>query len=210
VVIIGAKGLAKEILLVLHENGEEDDLCFFDDINPEVPDRLYGKFPVIRSLAELKSHFRLSSPRFALGFGGPARRAEMSRKLHACGGVLQSIIARSASIGCYGTWIGPGVCILTQAIITSDVAIGEGTLINKAVIIGHDVTIGQYCEIAPGARIMGRSRIGDFTEIGANAVILPDTVIGSRCRVDAGSVVRNTVQDRSIVIGVPPKVFRST
>jgi serine acetyltransferase len=57
---------------------------------------------------------------------------------------------------------------------------------------------------------MDRSRIGDFTEIGANAVILPDTVIGSYCRVDAGSVVRYTVMDCSIVLSVPPRVFRPT
>ncbi len=207
-VVIGAKGLAREILMVLHENGEEDDLFFFDDIDPDVPNRLYEKFQVIRSLAELKSHFRRSSPGFALGLGGAVRRAEMSQKLHACGGELQSIIARSASIGCYGTCIGPGVCILTQAIITCDVSIGEGTLINKAVVIGHDVTIGRYCEISPGAKIMGRSRIGDFSEIGTNAVILPNTNIGSYCRVDAGSAVRHTIQDHSVVIGVPPKVFR--
>jgi len=143
-------------------------------------------------------------------FGGPDRRAEMSRKVKECGGELLSIIARSASVGRYVTRIEPGVSILTQAIITSDVVIGEGTLINKAVVIGHDVTIGQYCEIAPGARIMDRSRIGDFTEIGANAVILPDTVIGSYCRVDAGSVLRNTVLDCSIVLSVPPTVFRPT
>jgi sugar O-acyltransferase (sialic acid O-acetyltransferase NeuD family) len=207
-VIIGAKGLAKELLQVLHENGDLDGLCFFDDISPEIPDRLYGRFPVIRSFDELANHFKTRSPEFALGVGGPSRRRDLSEKAEKGGGRLCSIVARSASVGSYGTRIAPGVCILTHAILTNDVTVGEGTLINKGAIVGHDVVIGKYCEIAPGARIMGRSRIGDFTEIATNAIVLPDTQIGACCRVDAGSVARNRIPDGTAVLGAPSRVFR--
>lgn len=30
--IIGAKGFAKEVLEILHQNGETEDLCFYDDV----------------------------------------------------------------------------------------------------------------------------------------------------------------------------------
>jgi sugar O-acyltransferase (sialic acid O-acetyltransferase NeuD family) len=208
-VIIGAGGLSKEILQVLHENNEEEELYFFDNLNTKLPDLLYDKFPLIRSIATLKTHFKTRSPEFILAIGGTVRRRNLCRQIQSCGGVLQSLIARSASVGYYGTRLDAGVSVLTQAIITTDVTIGEGTLINKAVIIGHDVSIGKYCEIAPGVRIMGRSRIGDYTQIATNAAVLPDTNIGSHCRVDAGCVVRNKIPDHAVVLGLSPKVFKN-
>ena len=48
-VIIGAKGFAKELLEVLVStkyNYNEENLFFFDNINPEIPDLLFDKFKV--------------------------------------------------------------------------------------------------------------------------------------------------------------------
>jgi hypothetical protein len=46
-IIIGAKGLAKELLAVFQWNGALDDLVFFDNVNKDIPDILYGQFPVL-------------------------------------------------------------------------------------------------------------------------------------------------------------------
>ncbi|OAD21267.1 transferase hexapeptide repeat containing protein, partial [Candidatus Thiomargarita nelsonii] len=48
-VIIGAKGLAKELLTVLSWNKDTNNLCFFDNINADAPDYLNGTFPVLKS-----------------------------------------------------------------------------------------------------------------------------------------------------------------
>ena len=33
--IIGAKGFAKEVLEILHQNGQTENLCFYDDVNDD-------------------------------------------------------------------------------------------------------------------------------------------------------------------------------
>ncbi|MDD5054973.1 MAG: acyltransferase [Candidatus Peribacteraceae bacterium] len=49
--------------------------------------------------------------------------------------------------------------------------------------------------------------IGNDVWIGAGAMILPGVTIGSRCVIGAGSVVKENVQDDTIVAGSPAKVI---
>ena len=47
--IVGAKGFAKEVLEVLHQLNETEDVVFYDDVNKDAPDFLYGKFPILKN-----------------------------------------------------------------------------------------------------------------------------------------------------------------
>lgn len=202
-VIIGAKGFAKEILHVLYKNGE-GEILFYDDVSSGLPDMLYERFRVIRSLTELCEHFKVNQ-KFIMGVGGTLKRKVFQDKITEAGGVVERLIAQSASIGQFGTVIGKGCIVLDGAIITNDVTIGESCIINKSVIISHDVRVGNNCEISPGARLLGRVHVGNNCSIGTNAVILPDVVIGDNCVVGAGSIVTKNVIDGQIVIGMPAK-----
>lgn len=51
--------------------------------------------------------------------------------------------------------------------------------------------------------------IGDDVWIGAGAMILPGVTIGNRCVIGAGSVVKDDVEDDSVVAGVPAKFIKS-
>jgi len=204
-VIIGAKGLAKELLVALQWDGKARQVYLFDNVNQDIPGILYGRFKVIKNWEDLQHHFSQESPEFVLGVGGQKARKFCAEKATSLGGKLSSVISKHALIGDFGVSIANGVCILPQAIISADVTIGEGTLINKSAIISHDATIGSYCEISPGARILGRTKVGDCTEIGTNAVILSDVVVGHNCRVGAGAVVSKNVPDGLTVVGIPAK-----
>jgi sugar O-acyltransferase (sialic acid O-acetyltransferase NeuD family) len=204
-IILGAKGLAKELLTLLSWNADTDNLYFFDNINSNVPEYLYGTFPVLKSWEALQDYFMTVSPEFALGMGGASIRMNMSEQAQTIGGQLRSIVSNHALIGEFGNSIDDGACILSHATITCDVHIGTGTLINKAAIISHDAEIGRYCEISPGAKILGRTTIEDCSEIGANAVILPDITIGKNCKIGAGAVVTQNIRDNITVAGIPAK-----
>ena len=153
-VIIGARGQAKELLNVLYWDGVVKNIFFFDNINKDTPDLLFEKFPVLKTWELLEEHL-LKKPNFTLGVGGPITRLKLSQKVRTLGGHLCSVISKQAFIGKYGNTIGNGVCILPQAIITSDVFVGEGTLVNIGAAIHHDAKIGHYCEVSPGARTLG-------------------------------------------------------
>lgn len=205
-IIVGAKGFAKELLQVIDDNGElSPDLCFYDDLSRDLPDLLYNKFRVINSFIELEQYFLRNSPDFLLGVGGPGVRFDLCEKVRKIGGRLTSLVSKTASIGHFGTILRDGLCIMRNAIIENDVLIDEGCLVHNNSIISHDVHLGRYCEVSPGAKLLGRDTIGDFCHIGCNAVVLPNINIGKNVRVGAGAVVTKDVPDDKTVVGIPAK-----
>lgn len=207
--IIGAKGFAKDILEVMRQNNELDQLFFYDDLNSEIEDKLFGEFPILKSIEEAKVYFSTIDNRFSIGIGNPNLRCEMYHKFTAIGGVLQATISPRIDIGYYEVNIGKGCNILSGVKISNSVAIGMGTMIYYNSIINHDVVIGKFVEISPGAIILGHCRIGSFTHIGSGAIILPGVTIGNYVEIAAGAVVINDMPHHVMTAGVPAIVKKT-
>ena len=47
--IIGAKGFAKEVLEIFHQKDETENLHFYDDVSLDSPDLLYNQFKVLKN-----------------------------------------------------------------------------------------------------------------------------------------------------------------
>ncbi len=206
--IIGAKGFAKEVLEILNRLNRITDLVFYDDVNKDTPDVLFERFPVLKSADQAKYYFENINNNFTIGIGDPKLRRKLADKFEALGGQLVSTICNSAQIGCYGNKIEQGCNIMTGVIITSDVKIKKGSLINLNSTIGHDCQIGEFVEISPGVNISGNCKIGDYTNIGTNAVILPKVIVGNNVIIGAGAVVTNDLPDNVIAVGVPAKIIK--
>jgi sugar O-acyltransferase (sialic acid O-acetyltransferase NeuD family) len=202
-IIIGAKGFAKQLVEVFFQRGETSDIFFFDDLSTDISDTLFG-FKIIRDLTVAKN-FLKKNPAFALGIGKPKLRRLMAEKFQALGGQLTTVVSPHAYLAHHVTNIGIGSTILTGAVIENHAFLGEGLLVNTLAVIHHDVVINKYCEIGPGAKILGECILGDDVFIGANAVILPKIKIGNGAIIGAGAVVTRDVQERTTVIGSPAK-----
>ncbi|MBI4084702.1 MAG: acetyltransferase [Candidatus Levybacteria bacterium] len=207
-IIIGAKGHAKEILDVYDQLNQIENLIFFDNISHDLPDQLYGKFKIIRSFNEAAYELKKDS-RFVLGIGNPAERYVLARKFINLGGHLESVISPTASIGRHNVILEGGLNLMKGVMISSDVTIGEGTLINAHSSIHHDSRVGRYCEVGPGVRIAGRCTVGDFCSVGIGAILLPDIIIGSNVIVGAGAVVTENIGSNVVIAGVPAKKIRA-
>ena len=105
----------------------------------------------------------------------------------------------------------------------SRIVIGNNCRINGAYIHAQEsIVIGDNCVMASGINIIdsnahrvncanrtkGRDnpkeiRIGNNVWIGLNVVILKGTILGNNCVVGAGSVVKGTFPDNSIIQGNP-------
>lgn len=201
--IVGAKGFAKEVLEILHQNGKAENLRFYDDVNIDGTDKLYGIFLIIKTLDEAEQYFKEIDSCFTIGIGNPELRYKLFQKFTSIGGQFTSTISKNSEIGHYGIHINKGCNILAGVKISNDVNIGMGTMIYYNSIITHDVIIGEFCEISPDVKLLGRSKIGDFVQIGAGAIIFPDVTIGSNSIIASGSVVRNDVLAGVMVAGVP-------
>lgn len=206
--VVGAKGLAKEVLNMLLLNNELENLVFFDDINVDEPDLLYNQFPILRSLDKAKQYFEATDNRFTLGVGFPHIRYKLYQKFIALGAVPYTVISPNSALGDFDVSIEEGAIIAYHCAISNSVSIGRGSFINAKTIIGHDSSIGRFCEICPSVNIAGHVEVGDFTFVGTGVIIYPNVKIGRNVSITAGSVVRKNVPDNGIVHGNPSKLLR--
>ena len=204
-IIIGAKGFAKEVLEVVFQSTLiEEEIFFFDNVSIGLPQKLYNRFRILQSMDEVKEVCKYSS-KFLLGIGGTILRNKLASDFKQVGGTLETLISPYAQIGHFNTFIGQGCSIMTGVVITNDIQIGEGTLVNLNTTIGHDTIVGAYCDIMPGVNISGNVTVGDFCNICTGSVILPKVKIGNYVTVGAGAVVNKDVPDNTTVIGIPAK-----
>jgi len=201
--IVGAKGFAKEVLEILHQLNETKNLVFYDDVNNNSPDLLFNCFPVIKNIDAAVEYLKTVDNRFTLGIGNPRLRKIFADKFQKLGGKLTSTISPYSNLGHYEVNIGEGCNIMTGVVITNDIKIGHGVLINLNCTIGHDSTLGNFVELSPGVHISGNCNIGSYCNIGTNASILPKLSIGNNVIVAAGAVVTKDVPDNCMVAGVP-------
>lgn len=204
--IIGAKGFAKEVLEVICQKNNEQNIAFFDDTSTDVDAILYNKYKVIRNINDAKNYFSQVDNLFTLGIGNPVLRYKMMLKFTTNGGILTSTISPFAHIGRFDNSIEDGCNIMTGTVITNSITIKKGTLINLNCTVGHDSVIGEFVEMSPGAHVSGNCTIGNYTSIGTNATILPKVIIGKNVIVAAGSVVTKDVSDNVMIAGVPAVV----
>ncbi len=143
-----------------------------------------------------------------------------------------SIIYCSVKIGDY-TKLGHNVMLREETEIGENSLIGTGTIIDGHVKIGDrvsiqsgvyiptytliedDVFLGPRCTLTNDKYVMRREYdlrgpiIEAGSSIGANATILPGIKVGKGAIVGAGAVVTKDVPPRTIVTGVPAKIFKA-
>jgi len=93
------------------------------------------------------------------------------------------------------------------------ITLGEGvTISGNTRILTHDwspYTVGKAMEIyttSPLGRILP-VKIGDYSFVGTRSIVMPGTNIGRGCLIGAGSVVRGSIPDFSVVIGNPGQII---
>lgn len=201
-IIVGAGGHAIELLDILLENGDIENLHFFDNRNGK---RIFqNNFPVLNSIEAAKTHFE-KDLRFMLGVGNPETRKVLYQEFQQAGGVLNAIRGSNAKISQSAQ--ASEADIFNFCHIGGEARIGKGCLINTGAQIHHEVQIGEFSVVNPGAILLGACQIGDFCNIGANATILPGIRIGNRVTIGAGAVIIRDVEDGQTVVGVPGRVI---
>jgi sugar O-acyltransferase (sialic acid O-acetyltransferase NeuD family) len=206
--IVGAKGLAKEVLQTLHDTGELNNLSFYDDVNQDIGTHLFDQFPILKSKKEAQNYFKTIDNRFTIGIGNPKLREKLCLDFIAIGGVFTTTISKSAIIGSYGNVIEDGCNLMANVVITNDVFIRRGCIINQISSIGHDTILGSFSEICPNVSISGNCTLGAGVFVGTGAIILPGVTVGNGVVIGAGAVVSKDLPDYCVAVGVPAKIIK--
>lgn len=204
--IIGAKGFAKEVFEIFNDLNQLKSLAFYDDVNPDVSGRLFELFPILKNKQEVKEFFIENGKKFTIGVGNPILRHKLYEKFIKLGGEIVSTISPFARIGSKEVYIGIGSNVLCNSVISNSVSIGKCCIIYYNVTITHDCHIGDFVELSPNVIILGNVHVGSFTQIGANATILPNLKIGNNVTIGAGSIVTKDIPDNCLVYGVPSRI----
>jgi sugar O-acyltransferase (sialic acid O-acetyltransferase NeuD family) len=183
-------------------------LCFYDDVNNDVPNKLYDKFPVLRTTLEASLYFKEVSNNFTIGIGNPILRKILYDKFTSLGGEFTSTISPVSEIASFDVNIGIGSNVLSGSVFSNGCEVGMGCIIYYNSVITHDCKVGNFVEISPSVTLLGRCTVGSYSRIGSNATILPDVKIGKNVTIGAGSVVTKDLPDNCVAVGIPAKIIK--
>jgi len=206
--VVGAGGLAKELLMVISQMNLKEEIAFYDDITPNCSDYLYSKYPILKNEKQAISFLKKNNFNFTIGIGNPILRKKMYKKFLLLNGNFTSTICNNIIVGSEDVKISDGTNVLAGTKISNSVSIGMGNLIYYNVVLTHNVTTKDFVEISPNAIILGHVTIGEFSHIGSNATILPNVMIGKNVIVGAGSVVTKDIPDNEVWIGNPARFYK--
>jgi acetyltransferase-like isoleucine patch superfamily enzyme len=157
--VLGAKGFAKELLEALVQSGGASPLAFYDDVSADLPELLFGVYPILRSEAAAVSYLKETSNAFALGVG------------EGCAVLTDAVIESNNSIG-------KGCLLHVGCLISHDAVIGNFCEISPRANILGNVTIGNSCSLGTASSILPGIRIGNNVRVGAGAVVTRDVADG--------------------------------
>ena len=90
----------------------------------------------------------------------------------------------------------------------ADTIIGAHAKIGNLVHIAHNVTIGEDSALVSTILVCGSTKVGEDCYIAPGSVIMNQKEIGDHATVGMGAIVLDSVEEGSIVVGVPAKPIK--
>ncbi|GGE91784.1 NeuD/PglB/VioB family sugar acetyltransferase [Mycetocola zhadangensis] len=201
--LVGASGLAREVLAVIREGQTHVVFGILDDGWADMSDEFDG-VPVL----------------------GPTERAldYVDTKLLVCVGsgvARERIVARLTELGVgpagYTTVVDPtvrnpsrssighGSIVLANVAVTASVAIGNHVVIMPNVTLTHDDVLEDFVTVAAGAVFGGGVHIGRGAYIGMNASVRQHVVVGESATLGMSAALLTNLPSGETWIGVPAR-----
>ena len=212
VVILGAGGLAREVLWALRHpyTGYADTrevLGYIDENEANWGKQLCG-IPVLGGFQWFQT-VDTRQLKVICAVGSPRARRSLVRKAMHLGLTFCSIVYSSVQMSDYVD-IGLGTTITAGCILTANIRVGNHAFLNLDTTVGHDVVIEDFVNLAPGCHISGNVNLKEGADLGTGAVVLQGITVGRWATVGAGAVVIHDLPDNAVAVGVPARVTKYT
>jgi sugar O-acyltransferase (sialic acid O-acetyltransferase NeuD family) len=176
VVLVGASGLAREVLAVLRESASGSVLGIVDDN----ADSLGREFDGVAVLGRIDELVRFPKVRPLLCVGSGAAREHIAERLQLAGidaGSYATVVDPSVR-NPGGSLIGTGSIVLANVTLTADVAVGHHVVVMPGVTLTHDTVIEDFATIAAGVSLGGGTRVRRAAYLGMNASVRQNVTVG--------------------------------
>ncbi|GAB3772253.1 sugar O-acyltransferase (sialic acid O-acetyltransferase NeuD family) [Nocardioides ginsengisegetis] len=206
-VLVGASGLAREVLSVEHGRNEAGRVVVLDD-DPLTWGAWVSGACVVGGLERLLS-FEEAAVVVAVGSG--AARSAIVRRLTAMGtGTVRYArvvhpdvdVPQSCSVG-------SGSIVLAGVVLTDSVTVGRHVVLMPNVTLTHDCRVADFGTISAGVALGGGVRVGHGARIGMNASVREGVSVGAGATLGMGSVLLEDLPAGETWVGVPARPMRA-
>lgn len=201
--IFGAGGHGREVAWLARQCwGESLGIEFVVDRSEYLVDQV-ARIPV-RLLADCAAS---PNVRYLVALGDPSHRRKIVGACEAMG-LNAALLVHPRVEASDSVALGSGCVVCAGSILTVDIDVGAHVHINVGCTVSHDVVIGDFSTLSPGVHVSGNVRIGEDVFIGTGASIIngragAPLLIGDGAIVAAGACVTRSVEQGSMVAGVP-------
>lgn len=211
VIGLGAGGHARVVIDAIRLSGAAEIVGLLDPRTELVGTELEG----VRILGadDLLDRLRAQGVTHVfIGVGGTtdlSTRRRLFERAAAAGFEFVSAVHPSSVIA-HSAVLGRGAAVLASAVINSGARLADNVIVNTGAIVEHDCIIGSHSHIATGARLAGAVEVGEGVHLGIGCSVRQSICIGNGALIGAGAVVIQDVPERTVVVGVPARVLRTT
>jgi len=195
VVLVGARGLAKDMIGYLEEDGGFHIVCLLDEIDAT---KLLG-YDVVRPEV-----FQGGCRDALLAVGLPSGKVKVLAQYERFAFRWHTFIDRRAFVSPRAT-LGDGCILAPYAILAGDVRLGSHVYVASFAGAGHDSVIGSTSSLLPHSGVLGGAKLGSRSLLGAAAHILPGVIVGDDVEIAAGAVVRKDMPNSTKAAGNPAR-----
>ncbi|KGJ79345.1 hypothetical protein GY21_05485 [Cryobacterium roopkundense] len=203
ILLIGASGLAREVLSLLRAQADPRQVVFIDD-QPDLWGTSIDGVLIAGGLPEVAKH---PTAQIVLCVGRGAGRAALVDRLTGLGVAKERyarVIHRSVEIpdSCR---IGTGSIVLAGVVLTADVQIGDHVVVMPHVTLTHGNRIDSFATLCAGVTLGGDVHIGSGAYLGMQAGVRERVTVGVGATIGMAAAVLGDVPPHDTWIGVPAR-----
>ncbi|MDD1476221.1 NeuD/PglB/VioB family sugar acetyltransferase [Arthrobacter sp. H16F315] len=204
--VIGASGLAREVLSCVRETGQFDVVGVLDDDDAKVGSALDGA-PI---LGPVSYALRYPAARVVVCIGAGRARERVVARLAGLGVPayrFATVVDPSVRVpSCCE--VGPGSILLGNVTLTAAILVGSHVVLMPGVTLTHDDVVEDFATLAAGVCLGGGVRIGRAAYLGMNSSVREGTTVGSGSVIGMGAAVLADVPPDETWAGVPARVLK--
>ena len=206
-ILVGASGLAREVLSVLHGAGDDRSVGVLDD-SPGLAGTTLDGAPVLGSVDTIGEYPQAD---ILLCVGSGRSRARLAARLEALGvdearytRVVHASVDVPASCS-----IAPGCIVLAGVVLTTDVVLGPHVAVMPHVTLTHGDRVGAFVTLCAGVTLGGDVRIEQAAYLGMNSAVRQLLTVGADSTIGMGAVVLCDIPPGQTWLGVPARRYEN-